>query len=256
MSRKQLKIDTELDIQQSKKSELDENILPMNINSLEEYKDFEIQENLIESTDSIQDNTRVLKVYNIMASANLGCALNLRSVARISGNSIYNPKHQYSLRIDIPKKQVGIISISIFSNGKIVATGGNDSTIIKRCMLSIAKGIKNKLSAKIRFKHFKISNILAVYNIGKTIRLRKFAKTVAGVDYEPERFAGACLRIPMEEFKRTLKTDDGDLVNCTKEIITAAVFSTGNITFTGGRSTLTIHKALEWILPFIENATV
>eukprot|EP00920_Eleutheroschizon_duboscqi_P007555 GHVT01017229.1.p5 GENE.GHVT01017229.1~~GHVT01017229.1.p5 ORF type:complete len:123 (-),score=20.23 GHVT01017229.1:1137-1505(-) len=66
-------------------------------------------------------------------------------------------------------------------------------------MKKIARRLRDHPSSRypIRFSSFEVSNLLATYSVGFPIVLRLLCRLVPNVDYEPERFPAARIKVPM-----------------------------------------------------------
>lgn len=100
------------------------------------------------------------------------------------------------------------------SNGKIMGTGASSVEELRRTMKKIAKRLKNHPSTKypVRLTRFRVSNILGSYCFPSPLSLHLLSsQRNLHVDYEPERFPGARVKIiiPRKD-TRALTEDDDD----------------------------------------------
>ena len=94
----------------------------------------------------------MLKVRNVVSTANLNTKLNLKAIALQARNAEYNPRRFASviMRLKEPKA-----TALIFSSGKIVCTGSKDETLSKVAMRKFAR-ILQKLGNPIQFTKFEV----------------------------------------------------------------------------------------------------
>ncbi|GAW82947.1 transcription initiation TFIID-like [Plasmodium gonderi] len=160
-----------------------------------------------------------------------------------------------------------IINVSIFSNGKIICTGNNSIEACKIAMKKIEKKLKQLNFKNIKLKNITITNILAVYNVGFSIVLPLFAQYYKSVDYDPNVFPACKVKIALtnENEKDTSEMSDqneGNYAwNTTKsnaekirnkvDVVSASIFSTGNITLTGGKSYENLQKCIDILYPYL-----
>lgn len=99
-----------------------------------------------------QNNRPLPQLQNIVSTANLGCALDLRQIAMNARNAEYNPKRFAAviMRIRNPKT-----TALIFTSGKMVCTGAKSETESKTAARKYAKAIR-KIGFEVNFKDFKI----------------------------------------------------------------------------------------------------
>eukprot|EP01071_Lankesteria_metandrocarpae_P013412 Lankesteria_metandrocarpae@DN7153_c0_g1_i2.p2 len=131
-------------------------------------------------------------------------------------------------------------------------------------MKKVAKKLINKLGyMDVKFEKFEVQNILAVIDVDHSINLHKLCELYRNVDYEPERFPVARIRVPMPPktvAQPTKKNLDLDVKRSAarinhqpkEEVVSVNVFSTGKITFTGGKSIESIQRSLNEVRPFVQ----
>eukprot|EP01070_Trichotokara_eunicae_P009706 Trichotokara_eunicae@DN615_c0_g1_i2.p1 len=183
------------------------------------------------------------------------------------GNSYYNPEEFPATRIDIRARSGSVYTISVFESGKIQSTGGCWPEEAKISMKKVAKKMISKLDyKKVKFRNFEVQNILAVIDIGFPISLHQLCRVYPTVDYEPERFPAVRVRVPMAaratpvvqvatgpSSKAMSRRAAARLKETPKEeVVTVNVFSTGKITFTGGKSVTSIQTALTQLKDYLE----
>ncbi|EUD66420.1 hypothetical protein C922_03054 [Plasmodium inui San Antonio 1] len=164
-------------------------------------------------------------------------------------------------------KEKIIINVSIFANGKIICTGNNSIEACKIAMKKIERKLKQLNFKNISIKNVTITNILAVYNIGFSIVLPVFAQYYKSVDYDPNVFPACKVKIAVtnESEKDTSEASEQAEGNFawsttrstaergrgTVDVVSASIFSTGNITLTGGRSYQNLQRCIDILYPYL-----
>eukprot|EP00922_Rhytidocystis_sp_ex-Travisia-forbesii_P030689 GHVS01045305.1.p1 GENE.GHVS01045305.1~~GHVS01045305.1.p1 ORF type:complete len:170 (+),score=7.37 GHVS01045305.1:136-645(+) len=119
------------------------------------------------SGDSIE-----LVVHNVLMSSQVSCPLDLDYCCCHFGNAVYNPDDFRCLRVDVKASSGDVVSISVFSNGKMQATGGRTVASTRRSLKKVAKRLKGPpLNYPVAFKKPEVSNMLAVFDLGYSINL-------------------------------------------------------------------------------------
>ncbi|PFH32002.1 TATA-box binding protein TBP1 [Besnoitia besnoiti] len=220
----------------------------------------------------------VLFVHNVMAFCQLNCEIDLDAACRALGNSVYNPEEFHSVRVDVRCRTNCVASINIFSNGKMLGTGANTVEELRRTMKKIARRLQRHplTRYKVSMTRFRVSNILGSYAYPYPISLHTLAaQRDLHVDYEPERFPGARVKISIPKASDAIP-DEKNAEKAARggawtsqgsshrpqgaggkdEIVTLQLFSTGNVTLTGGRSLESTAYALQCVLPFLQMCQV
>ncbi|KAJ7043067.1 TBP-domain-containing protein [Mycena alexandri] len=131
-------------------------------------------------------------LQNIVATVNLDCRLDLKTIALHARNAEYNPKRFAAviMRIRDPKT-----TALIFASGKMVVTGAkseDDSRLASRKYARIVQ----KLGFDAKFSEFKIQNIVGSCDVRFPIRLEGLAYSHGQFSsYEPELFPGLIYRM-------------------------------------------------------------
>ena len=164
-------------------------------------------------------------IVNIVASANLDCELDLYSIAREVDNVEYEPEQFPGaiLKLKSPKT-----SLLLFKNGKLICTGARSEEDVGKAVNRTFEKIKHCVRGKVADKPdipFEIVNIVAAANLEKELDLYGIAREVDNVEYEPEQFPGAILK---------LKSPKTSLL----------LFKNGKLICTGARSEEDVGKAL------------
>ncbi|ELU44748.1 transcription initiation factor TFIID-1 [Rhizoctonia solani AG-1 IA] len=134
----------------------------------------------------------IVPTLNIVATVNLDCRLDLKTIALHARNAEYNPKRFAAviMRIRDPKT-----TALIFASGKMVVTGAkseDDSRLASRKYARIVQ----KLGFDAKFSEFKIQNIVGSCDVKFPIRLEGLAYSHGQFSsYEPELFPGLIYRM-------------------------------------------------------------
>ena len=130
-------------------------------------------------------------LQNIVATCNLACDLDLKTIAMHARNAEYNPKRFAAviMRIRDPKT-----TALIFRSGKMVVTGAKSEADARTAARKYARIIQ-KLDFPARFADFKIQNMVGSCDVRFPIRLEGLAyKHSHYSSYEPELFPGLIYR--------------------------------------------------------------
>ncbi|KAF8610227.1 TATA-box binding protein [Ceratobasidium sp. AG-I] len=162
---------------------------------------------------------------NIVATVNLDCRLDLKTIALHARNAEYNPKRFAAviMRIRDPKT-----TALIFASGKMVVTGAkseDDSRLASRKYARIVQ----KLGFDAKFSEFKIQNIVGSCDVKFPIRLEGLAYSHGQFSsYEPELFPGLIYRM-------------------LKPKVVLLIFVSGKIVLTGAKVREEIYTAFNTI---------
>ncbi len=172
----------------------------------------------------------VPSVQNIVATVNVGCELNLQSIAMQTRNAEYNPKRFIAVIIRIREpKATGLI----FKSGKIVITGTKTEIDCRIAARKFCRVIQRLNYPQARFLDFTIQNVVASTSVHFPIKLEKLCNdNVACANYEPELYPGLVYR--MQNPKLVL-----------------LVFVSGKIVIIGARDRMQVYQAFENIFPIL-----
>lgn len=121
---------------------------------------------------TISHNTLLILYFrNIVSTVNLGCKLDLKTIALHARNAEYNPKRFAAviMRIRDPKT-----TALVFGSGKLVCTGAKSEEASKSAARKYARIIQ-KLDFPAKFLDFKVQNIVASCDVKFPIRLEGLA---------------------------------------------------------------------------------
>lgn len=173
----------------------------------------------------------VPQLQNLVATVNLDCRLDLKTIALHARNAEYNPKRFAAviMRIRDPKT-----TALIFASGKMVVTGAKSEDDSKLASRKYARIIQ-KLGFNAKFTDFKIQNIVGSCDVKFPIRLEGLAsKHHTFSSYEPELFPGLIYRMM-------------------KPKIVLLIFVSGKIVLTGAKVREEIYQAFELIYPVLSD---
>ncbi|XWS58616.1 hypothetical protein CRYUN_Cryun08bG0049900 [Craigia yunnanensis] len=131
-------------------------------------------------------------IENVVSTVNLGCTLDLKAIALHARNTEYNPKRFAAVMMRIKEPKTTAL---IFSSGKMVCTGAKTE---QQSLLAARKHARiiQKLGFDVKFKDFKIQNMVAAYDFRFPLNLIRLANSHSKFSvYEPELFPGLIYRM-------------------------------------------------------------
>ena len=133
-------------------------------------------------------------IVNMVAAASLDQMLDLYSLAVGIPNIEYEPEQFPGaiLKIKEPK-----VSMLLFKNGKIICSGASSEKQIEQGIRKANKMI-HEVQKDIKIKRnvpFEIVNFVATASLDMNLDLFEVAMKLPNVEYEPEQFPGAILRL-------------------------------------------------------------
>ncbi|KAL8283243.1 hypothetical protein RQP46_006021 [Phenoliferia psychrophenolica] len=166
-------------------------------------------------------------LQNIVATVNLDCRLDLKTIALHARNAEYNPKAPVIMRIREPKT-----TALVFASGKVVVTGAKSEDDSRLASRKYARIIQ-KLGFEAKFQDFKIQNIVGSCDVKFPIRLEGLAFHHGHFSsYEPELFPGLIYRM-------------------VKPKVVLLIFVSGKIVLTGAKFREEIYAAFAAIYPVL-----
>ncbi|XP_040081623.1 TATA-box-binding protein-like [Oryx dammah] len=134
----------------------------------------------------------VPQLHNIVCTVNLGCKLDLKSIALLARNAEYNPKRFAAVIMRIREPRTTAL---LFSSGKMVCTGGKSEEQSRLASRKYARIIQ-KLGFPAKFLDFKIQNMVGSCDVKFPIRLEALVLSHQQfASYEPELFPGLVYRM-------------------------------------------------------------
>lgn len=168
-------------------------------------------------------------LQNIVATVNLDAKLDLKDIALRARNAEYNPKRFAAVIIRIREPKTTAL---IFASGKMVCTGAKSEDMSRLAARKYAR-IVQKLGNDVRFKDFKIQNIVGSCDVKFPIRLEGLQIAHQHFSsYEPELFPGLIYRMKQPK-------------------IVLLIFVSGKIVLTGAKERQEIYDAFENIYPVL-----
>ncbi len=133
-------------------------------------------------------------IVNIVASANLNATIDLYNLAITIPNVEYEPEQFPGaiLKLKEPK-----VSMLLFKNGKVICSGANSEAQIPLAIYKASKMI-HEIQKNVKVQknaEYTVVNLVTTANLKMTLDLFKTAMESDNVEYEPEQFPGAILRI-------------------------------------------------------------
>ncbi|CAL4094649.1 unnamed protein product [Meganyctiphanes norvegica] len=167
-------------------------------------------------------------INNVVCSFSVSCHLDLRNIA-LNGNNVEFRRENGMVTMKLRKPST---TASVWSSGKITCTGSTSESQARFAARRIARCLQ-KLGYHVRFKNFRIVNVLGTCTMPFGIRITQFSqKHREAASYEPELHPGVTYKINYP--KATLK-----------------IFSTGSITVTAP-SVGNVQCAIEHIYPLVQ----
>ncbi|TRY88015.1 hypothetical protein DNTS_028268 [Danionella cerebrum] len=167
---------------------------------------------------------------NIVSTVNLGCKLDLKTIALRARNAEYNPKRFAAVIMRIREPRTTAL---IFSSGKMVCTGAKSEEQSRLAARKYARVVQ-KLGFPAKFLDFKIQNMVGSCDVKFPIRLEGLVLTHQQfTSYEPELFPGLIYRM-------------------IKPRIVLLIFVSGKVVLTGAKVRGEIYEAFENIYPILK----
>ena len=133
-------------------------------------------------------------IVNIVASGNLNSNIDLYNLAISVPNIEYEPEQFPGaiLKLKEPK-----VSMLLFKNGKVICSGASVEKQIPLAIYKASKMIHDiQKSVKVQKNaDYTVVNLVTTANLKMNLDLFKTAMELENVEYEPEQFPGAILRI-------------------------------------------------------------
>ena len=163
-------------------------------------------------------------IVNLVASANLRGTLDLYNLAMSTPNIEYEPEQFPGaiLKLKEPK-----VSMLLFKNGKVICSGANTEKEISQGIKKASK-LVHEIQPEIKVLRrvtYTVVNLVATAALNQTVDLFQAALSLDNVEYEPEQFPGAIVRI-------------------TDPKITLLLFKNGKIICAGAKTEALLKKGL------------
>ena len=133
-------------------------------------------------------------IVNMVASATLNATLDLYGLAVSVPDIEYEPEQFPGaiLKLREPK-----VSLLLFKNGKLIISGASSEEQIVQAIRKASK-IIHEIQPSVRVPRnveYEVVNLVATANLNRSLDLFKTAMGLENVEYEPEQFPGAILRL-------------------------------------------------------------
>ncbi|MDO8624706.1 MAG: TATA-box-binding protein [Candidatus Diapherotrites archaeon] len=133
-------------------------------------------------------------IVNMVASAALNATLDLYGLAVSVPDIEYEPEQFPGaiLKLKEPK-----VSLLLFKNGKLIISGASSEEQIVQAIKKASK-IIHEIQPSVRVPRnveYEVVNLVATANLNRSLDLFKTALGLDNVEYEPEQFPGAILRL-------------------------------------------------------------
>ncbi|XP_037553420.1 TATA-box-binding protein [Nematolebias whitei] len=182
------------------------------------------------STPASESSGIVPQLQNIVSTVNLGCKLDLKTIALRARNAEYNPKRFAAVIMRIREPRTTAL---IFSSGKMVCTGAKSEEQSRLAARKYARVVQ-KLGFPAKFLDFKIQNMVGSCDVKFPIRLEGLVLTHQQFSsYEPELFPGLIYRM-------------------IKPRIVLLIFVSGKVVLTGAKVRTEIYDAFDNIYPILK----
>ncbi|KAK2197391.1 bifunctional Peptide chain release factor class I/Ubiquitin-conjugating enzyme-RWD-like/TBP domain superfamily/Peptide chain release factor/Ubiquitin-fold modifier-conjugating enzyme 1/Peptide chain release factor class I superfamily/TATA-box binding protein [Babesia duncani] len=90
------------------------------------------------------------------------------------------------------------VKVSIFANGKVSVTGARSIKSAAIAMEKVARALRRRINKRVVLSTITPTNVLAVYRFKAPIVLASLAKACKQAIYDPFRFSGVRMRIPVQ----------------------------------------------------------
>ncbi|XP_047041886.1 TATA box-binding protein-like 1 isoform X1 [Helicoverpa zea] len=167
-----------------------------------------------------------IMINNVVCSFSVKCHLNLRQIA-LNGVNVEFRRENGMVTMKLRRPYT---TASIWSSGRVTCTGATSEDQAKVAARRYARALQ-KLGFQVRFRNFRVVNVLGTCRMPFGIRIISFSKKYKEADYEPELHPGVTYKLYNP--KATLK-----------------IFSTGGVTITA-RSVSDVQSAVERIFPLV-----
>lgn len=133
-------------------------------------------------------------IVNLVAVSNLGCNLDLFNIAVSIPSVEYEPEQFPGAIMRLPEPRM---TITLFKNGKINCAGAQKESDIPRGIINTCKLLK-EITPEMKIPtnpEYKIVNLVANAQLDLKVDLFSLATKLENVEYEPEQFPGAIVRL-------------------------------------------------------------
>lgn len=164
------------------------------------------------------------KIQNLVASSNLETTLDLYNLAAAIPDVEYEPEQFPGAIFKLKEPKVTLL---LFKNGKLIISGASTEEDIVAGIKKATKLI-NEIQKEVKIKKnidYNIVNLVATSNLNRPVDLFQAAVTLDDIEYEPEQFPGAIIRIHVPK-------------------VTILLFKNGKMICAGAKSEADIKKSI------------
>ena len=225
-----------------------QNLLDNHNIEYQKEKSNEITKSFVKEEKSTNLNTNDIRIplpqiVNIVSMVDLGTKLNLREIALQCSNSEYNPSRINAVVIRIKKPTTAAL---IFNTGIMIVLGAKDEENSKKAAKIFAKSIK-QLGYDVKFKNFKIVNIVANCDLGFPILLTQLSLELNAKLSKVQSLNKEDKKICYYE----AELFPGLIYHMRKPELTLLVFQSGKMNFVGAKNKDDIFNALKKVYPLL-----
>jgi len=167
---------------------------------------------------------------NIVATTQLGLKLDLKQLAMYAFNAEYNPKKFAACIIRMREPRSTAL---VFASGKLVCTGAKTEHDARVACRKYARMIQKVGNPGVKFKDFRIQNMVGRVDCKFPIRLEGLALAHQQFSqYEPELFPGLVYRMQHPR-------------------VVLLIFVSGKVVLTGAKKDEDIRRAFQQIYPVL-----
>lgn len=169
-------------------------------------------------------------IQNIVATVNLGCALELRQIATHARNAEFKPTRFSAVIMRIREPRTTAL---IFRTGKMVVTGAKSKRDSYYASRKYARIIQKLGFAGVKPNEFKVQNMVGSCDVKFPIRLEGLHYNQQPFSqYEPEMFPGLIYKMVQPK-------------------VVLLIFVSGKVVITGAKEQDQIYEAFEAIYPVL-----
>ncbi len=176
------------------------------------------------------------KIQNLVASSNLETTLDLYNLAAAIPDVEYEPEQFPGAIFKLKEPKVTLL---LFKNGKLIISGASTEEDIVAGIKKATKLI-NEIQKDVKIKKniaYNIVNLVATSNLNKPVDLFQAAITLDDIEYEPEQFPGAIIRIHNPK-------------------ITILLFKNGKMICAGAKSEADIKKSINIVKKLLSDNNI
>ncbi|KAK4251319.1 transcription factor TFIID-domain-containing protein [Corynascus novoguineensis] len=174
-------------------------------------------------------------VQNVVATADLGCRLNLQTIAQHARNVEYNRRKFHALVMRIREPRTTTL---VFASGRMVVTGAKSESLARLAARRHARAIQKCGYQSVKFVNFKVQNFVGSVTCGFLVRLERIShKYWQSARHEPELFPGL-------------------VYTMVKPSLKCLVFTTGKVVLTGAKKKEDVFEAFLNLYPLLLEAKV